>query len=89
VLAEKGVPVGHKLAETLRAFPQIVAMPDVKRYFTQPDGTLYNQGDILKNPDFAATLRAIAKGGAKAFYAGRMRATLWTRCSMRLSIPAA
>jgi gamma-glutamyltranspeptidase/glutathione hydrolase len=69
-LAENGVPVGHKLAETLRAFPQIVAMPDVKRYFTKPDGALYNQGDILKNPELAATLRAIAKGGAKAFYTG-------------------
>ncbi len=69
-LAEKGVPVGHKLAETLRAFPRIVVMPDVKRYFTKPDGTLYNEGDILKNPDLAATLRTIAKGGAKAFYTG-------------------
>jgi gamma-glutamyltranspeptidase/glutathione hydrolase len=69
-LAERGVPVGHKLAQTLRAYPQIVAMPDVKRYFTKPDGTLYNEGDILKNPELAAALHAVAKGGAKAFYAG-------------------
>ena len=71
-LAERGVPVGHKLAETLRAFPQIAAMPDVKRAFTNPDGMLLKEGDIRKNPVLAATLRAIAKGGAKAFYRGRI-----------------
>ena len=71
-LAANGVPVGHKLAETLRAFPQIAAMPDVKRAFTNPDGMLLKEGDIRKNPVLAATLRAIAKGGAKAFYRGRI-----------------
>lgn len=71
-LARNGVPVGHKLAATLRAYPQIVAMPDVKRYFTKPDGTLYNEGDLLTNPDLAAALKTIAKGGARAFYSGRI-----------------
>ena len=69
-LAEKGVPVGRKLAETLRAYPQMQAMPDVKRTFTKPDGTLLKEGDVLKNPALAAALRVIAKGGAKAFYTG-------------------
>jgi gamma-glutamyltranspeptidase/glutathione hydrolase len=71
-LAEKGVPVGHKLAETLRDFPQMQTMPDVQRAFTKPDGTLLKEGDVLKNPALAATLRAIAKGGATAFYTGRI-----------------
>ncbi|HEY0282620.1 MAG TPA: gamma-glutamyltransferase [Rhizomicrobium sp.] len=71
-LAEKGVPVGHKLAETLRAYPQMLAMPDIKRAFTKPDGTPLKEGDILKNPALAATLRTIAKGGAKAFYTGKI-----------------
>ena len=69
-LAEKGVPVSHKLAMELRAFPQIAAMPDVKRMFTKPDGTLVAEGDVLQNPELAATLRLIAKGGARAFYTG-------------------
>jgi gamma-glutamyltranspeptidase/glutathione hydrolase len=71
-LAEKGVPVGHKLAETLRDFPQMQTMPDVQRAFTKPDGTLLKEGDVMKNPALAATLRAIAKGGATAFYTGRI-----------------
>ena len=77
-LAEKGVPVSEKLAKELREFPKIAAMPDVKHYFTKPDGTLVQQGDILKNPELAATLRLIAKDGAKAFYSGDIaRAIAW------------
>jgi gamma-glutamyltranspeptidase / glutathione hydrolase len=71
-LAETGVPVTAKLAGELRDNPQIAAMPDVKRYFTRTDGTLVKAGDTLRNPDLAATFRAIAKGGVKAFYTGEI-----------------
>jgi gamma-glutamyltranspeptidase/glutathione hydrolase len=69
-LAEKGFPVSRKLAAELRELPQMGRMPDIKAYFYKPDGTPVAQGDTLKNPELAATLRAIAKGGAKAFYSG-------------------
>jgi gamma-glutamyltranspeptidase / glutathione hydrolase len=69
-LAESGFPVTKKLARLLAANPDIAAMPDIKRTFARPDGTLVKAGDILKNPDIAATFRAIAKGGARAFYTG-------------------
>src|SRR5207248_8850516 len=38
--------------------------------FTKADGTPLKQGDILKNPELAKTLRAIAAGGGRAFYTG-------------------
>lgn len=69
-LSEKGFPVGRKLAATIKAFPQMAQMPDVKRYFYKPDGTPLQEGDILKNPALAETLRAIAANGPKAFYTG-------------------
>jgi gamma-glutamyltranspeptidase/glutathione hydrolase len=69
-LADKGFPVGRKLAATIKAFPQMAQMPDVKRYFYHPDGTPLVEGEILKNPELANTLREIQKGGAAAFYSG-------------------
>jgi gamma-glutamyltranspeptidase / glutathione hydrolase len=69
-LADKGFPVGRKLAATLKAFPQMAKMPDVKRYFYKPDGTPFSEGEILKNPELANTLRIIAANGSKAFYTG-------------------
>jgi len=69
-LAEKGFPVGKKLAWTLTQYPQMARMPDIKHYFYHADGTPYAEGEILKNPDLAQTLREIAKDGPKAFYEG-------------------
>jgi gamma-glutamyltranspeptidase / glutathione hydrolase len=71
-LAANGFPVGRKLAATLRAFPQLAGMPDIKRYFYKPDGTPLAQGEILKNPELASTLRLIARSGPKAFYTGEI-----------------
>lgn len=69
-LAEKGFPVGRKLAATLASQTGMARMPDIKAYFYKPDGTPLKQGDILKNPELAKTLRMIAAGGAHAFYTG-------------------
>jgi gamma-glutamyltranspeptidase/glutathione hydrolase len=69
-LAERGFPVGRKLAATIRAETRMAHMPDIKAYFYKADGTPLKQGDILKNPELAKTLRMIAAGGAHAFYTG-------------------
>jgi gamma-glutamyltranspeptidase/glutathione hydrolase len=69
-LAQSGFPVSRKLAAELRELPQMGQMPDVKRYLYKADGTPVAEGDILKNPELAQTLRLIAKGGAHAFYTG-------------------
>jgi gamma-glutamyltranspeptidase/glutathione hydrolase len=70
-LADDGFAIGPKLAATIASHAAMAAkMPDFKRYFFHADGTPMAQGEILKNPKYAATLRAIAKDGAKAFYSG-------------------
>ncbi|WP_428485584.1 gamma-glutamyltransferase [Rhodopila sp.] len=40
--------------------------------FLYPDGTAYQAGDILRQPDLAATLQAIADHGPAAFYTGHI-----------------
>src|SRR5436305_7071474 len=69
-LAEHGFPVSRKMAAEIREFPEMAKMPDIRRYLYHADGTPLRQGENLKNPELARTLRVIARGGAKAFYSG-------------------
>jgi gamma-glutamyltranspeptidase/glutathione hydrolase len=69
-LAANGFPVGHKLAATIRQYSAMSNMPDIRRYFFHADGTPLAEGEILRNPELAASLRVIARGGAKSFYTG-------------------
>jgi len=72
-LAENGFPVGPKLARTIQNFATRGAgLPDIRRTFYHPDGTPFRQGEIFRNPDYAATLKAITAGGARAFYTGEI-----------------
>ena len=72
-LAENGFPVGPKLARTIQTFATRGAgLPDIRRTFYHPDGTPFRQGEIFRNPDYAATLKAITAGGARAFYTGEI-----------------
>ncbi len=48
------------------------AMAATLRTFRRPDGTPYTAGETWRQPDLAATLDAIAAGGADAFYRGRL-----------------
>ena len=42
------------------------------RIFLHPEGRLWRVGEVLRNPDLAATLDALAEGGADLFYRGDM-----------------
>ena len=52
-------------AERLADFPESVAA------FRKPDGSLWREGDLLRQPDLADTLDRIARDGAGEFYTGR------------------
>jgi len=69
-LAETGFAVPKKLADTLKAYPQMAQMPDIKRVFYHEDGTPYAEGETMKNMELAATLRMIARKGPDVFYRG-------------------
>ena len=70
-LAEKGFPVSDKLArelETQRA--KLERFPISRRIFLNR-GLMYKPGDILRQPELAATLKRIAKKGSAEFYRGK------------------
>jgi gamma-glutamyltranspeptidase/glutathione hydrolase len=69
-IAENGFPIGPKLARTIAGAARMKNMPDIARMFFHADGTPMQEGELLKNPELAETFRAIARGGAKAFYTG-------------------
>ena len=50
--------------------PIITHFPATRKIYTRPDGHHLEVGDILRNPDMAATLRRIAAHGAEDFYSG-------------------
>lgn len=75
-LARNGFPVPPKLARELAEDKSAARMPDIRHYFFHPDGTPYREGEMLKNPAYADTLEAIAKNGPRAFYSGRIAASI-------------
>lgn len=69
-LAEDGFAVSPRLNGLLGLEKNLGRDPLAAAYFYEPDGKPKPVGTVLKNPAFAATLRAIAEKGADALYSG-------------------
>jgi gamma-glutamyltranspeptidase / glutathione hydrolase len=76
-LSDQGFKVSPRLAADINStrVPQ-AGTPDAKAHFTKPDGTLYQVGDLLKSPAYAATLRRLATEGVGALYRGPIAADI-------------
>ncbi|MBZ2206804.1 gamma-glutamyltransferase [Massilia soli] len=69
-LSERGFPVSERLNGMLLWDKHIRKDPVAAAYFYDQAGKPWPVGHLLKNPALADTLRAIAAGGADAFYRG-------------------
>jgi gamma-glutamyltranspeptidase/glutathione hydrolase len=69
-LAENGFPLSARVHTLLLRDRAIVGEAAARNYFLQTDGSPKPAGTLLRNPEFARTLRAIAAGGADVFYRG-------------------
>ncbi|HLN09767.1 MAG TPA: gamma-glutamyltransferase, partial [Xanthobacteraceae bacterium] len=70
-LARDGFAVEDELADSLpRAQPRLVRWPSSAKIFLKPDGVALGDGDLLVQPELAATLELIARTGPPGFYEG-------------------
>jgi gamma-glutamyltranspeptidase / glutathione hydrolase len=69
-LAEEGFPVGHVLAGFIHSDSAKLHRFPESRSRMWPDGRPLQPGVMLRNPELAATLRAVAAHGAAGFYEG-------------------
>jgi gamma-glutamyltranspeptidase / glutathione hydrolase len=70
-LAGNGFAVTPALAHDMQASTRLLGrFPESNRVFLR-DGRPYQQGELFKQPDLAATLGRIARQGGKEFYTGK------------------
>ena len=70
-LAEKGFPVSERLHRQL-GIEQLQWNDAARAYFFGPDGKPWPIGTVIRNPRFAATLRAMSEKGADAVHTGEI-----------------
>jgi gamma-glutamyltranspeptidase/glutathione hydrolase len=77
--AEEGFIVSPRLGRMIHGdFPENRA-PDVRAYFSKPDGSLLRAGDRLVNKPYADFLRRLAAGDIGALYTGSTAAKIVNR----------
>ncbi|HEX8136813.1 MAG TPA: gamma-glutamyltransferase [Pyrinomonadaceae bacterium] len=69
-LASKGFPVSQLLERSLRTNTKLALYPESRRIF-QRDGRFFAEGEILRQPELAATFARMQRRGAREFYEGR------------------
>ncbi|WP_336814615.1 gamma-glutamyltransferase [Bosea sp. MMO-172] len=69
-LAEEGFAISPRLNGLLAGEKDLSKDALAAAYFYEPDGKPKAVGTVLKNPAFAATLRAVSSQGSEAFYKG-------------------
>jgi gamma-glutamyltranspeptidase/glutathione hydrolase len=70
-LAEDGIEVTAGLSESLEALSdRLQKWPSTKKVFFKPDGSAYQPGERLKQPELAYSLKLIAAQGKDGFYKG-------------------
>ncbi|KCZ85038.1 gamma-glutamyltransferase [Hyphomonas adhaerens MHS-3] len=75
--ADAGFVIGSFRARVYsRHETDVRANQTVARLFLNPDGTLPQLGDVLRQPVLAATLRRLAEAGADDFYTGEIAAKI-------------
>ena len=72
-LAEDGFTVAPDVHDALRSYEdRLTLYPGTRAHFYKSDGSPYSEGETLRQPALARTLRALAEEGAEALYRGSL-----------------
>ena len=73
-LASEGYPLPARSASYFVKpyYDKLAKFPTTARVFIKPDGEPYLLGDVLRQPDYARSLRRVAEGGPDEFYRGAL-----------------
>lgn len=71
-LAQNGFPVSSRLAQLLQEEAKTLQIFPASRRIFLKGGLYYEQGEVLKQPELAATLKRIAQSGAADLYRGKL-----------------
>ncbi len=71
-LAREGFPVSEELAAASAPFASQMRRDPVMRRWFEPGAAALRPGQRLRRPALLRVLSALARGGARAFYAGRL-----------------
>ena len=69
-LAVEGFTVDDRLARSLRASVDLLGRYEDSRRIFLRDGKFYEEGEIIRQPDLAATLTRLQRNGPREFYEG-------------------
>ncbi len=70
-LALDGYVLSHRLAELFEAYSESLSKYEDSRKIFLNGGKYFNEGDILRQPELAATLARMQRFGAREFYTGQ------------------
>jgi gamma-glutamyltranspeptidase / glutathione hydrolase len=86
-LAEAGFTVTPRLHLLLRMTGPDAFDARGRRYFFDENGSPVSAGTVIKNPDYAATLRAIAEKGPDGFYEGPVAGAVLAAVAQAPNVP--
>lgn len=81
--AEEGFPVSFRLSHWIKECSTLLSLDPESRRIFLPGDSVPAPGQILRQGDLANSLRAIARGGAEAFYRGPLAQAIARFCERR------
>ncbi len=87
-LAENGFEVSPRLAGMIEAYrDRLLAETGTRMYFFDASGQPHPAGQVLRNHDYAETLRSLAQGGPDEFYTGAAADAIFDAVTLHAANP--